>query len=63
VPTYSKAPIAPGEKGVIAVKYDTNRVGKIDKPITVTSNAKTNPRVVLYIKGEVQPAQAAAPAQ
>jgi hypothetical protein len=61
VPSYSKAPIAPGEKGVITVKYDTSRQGGINKSITVNSNAKNSPSVVLYIKGEVK-APAAAPA-
>lgn len=61
VPSYSKAPIAPGEKGAITVRYDTSRQGGIDKPITVTSNAKANPSVVLHIKGEVK--APAAPAQ
>ncbi|MDR3188523.1 MAG: DUF1573 domain-containing protein [Prevotellaceae bacterium] len=59
VPSYPKAPIAPGETGVITVQYDTNRTGKFDKPITVTSNAKASPRVVLYIKGEVKAPAAA----
>ncbi|MDR0712275.1 MAG: DUF1573 domain-containing protein [Prevotellaceae bacterium] len=59
VPTYSKTPIAPGEKGVITVKYDTTRQGVIDKRITVTSNAKANPSVALQIKGEVKPPAAA----
>ncbi|MDR0710732.1 MAG: DUF1573 domain-containing protein [Prevotellaceae bacterium] len=54
VPSYSKVPIAPGEKGVITVKYDTGRQGAIDKWITVTSNAKANPSVRLHIKGEVK---------
>lgn len=61
VPSYSKEPIAPGEKGAITVKYDTSRQGGINKPITVSSNAKNNPSVVLYIKGEVK--APAAPAQ
>jgi hypothetical protein len=59
VPSYSKVPIAPGEKGVITVKYDTGRQGAIDKWITVTSNAKTNPSVRLHIKGEVKAPAAA----
>lgn len=62
VPSYSKVPIAPGEKGVITVKYDTARQGTISKSITVTSNAKANPSVVLHIKGEVK-APAADPAK
>ena len=52
VPTWPKEPIKPGEKGVIKVKYDTNRSGPINKSVTITSNAKT-PTKVLRIKGNV----------
>ncbi|MDR0419229.1 MAG: DUF1573 domain-containing protein [Prevotellaceae bacterium] len=54
VPAYSKTPIAPGEKGSITVKYDTNRMGGFHKSVTVSSNAKNASSVVLYIKGEVK---------
>jgi hypothetical protein len=64
VPNYPKTPIAPGEKGKITVRYDTNRMGGFHKSVTVTSNAKAAPNVVLYIKGEVKAAAPApAPAQ
>lgn len=53
VPSWTKDPIAPGAKGKIEVKYDTNRVGPISKTVTVTSNAKQNPVKGLRIKGEV----------
>ncbi|MFT6948293.1 MAG: hypothetical protein ACJARP_002726 [Vicingaceae bacterium] len=52
VPTWPKQPINPGEKGEIKVKYSTNRVGPINKTVTVTSNAST-PTKVLRIKGNV----------
>jgi hypothetical protein len=52
VPSYSREPILPGKKGSIKVKYDTKRVGPINKTVTVTSNAKTS-SVVLRIQGEV----------
>ncbi len=55
VPNYPKAPIAPGEKGKITVKYDTNRMGTFHKSVTVTSNAKAS--VTIFIKGEVKAAQ------
>lgn len=48
-----EAPIAPGEKGEIQVKYDTNRLGPIRKTITVNSNATATPIVSLKIKGKV----------
>ena len=52
VPTWPKQPINPGEKAEIKVKYATNRVGPINKSVTVTSNAGT-PTKVLRIKGNV----------
>jgi len=53
IPKKPEAPIAPGEKGEIQVKYDTNRVGPIRKTITVNSNAIDTPIVSLKIKGTV----------
>jgi len=56
VPTKPEGAIAPGEKGVISVKYDTKRPGFIRKTITVTSNA-TNAKNGLYylkIKGSIK---------
>ena len=53
IPKKPEAPIAPGEKGEIQVKYDTNRVGPIRKTITVNSNATSTPIVSLKIKGTV----------
>ncbi len=52
VPEKPKDPIAPGKTGQIKVKYDTKRVGKIRKTVTVYSNA-TEPIKALHIKGEV----------
>lgn len=52
---WPKEPIAPGKTASFKVKYDSKRVGRFDKTITVTSNAKTS-SVVLKIKGEVKPA-------
>lgn len=52
VPSWPKEPIAPGESGVIKVKYDTQRVGPINKSITVSSNS-ANANVVLRIKGKI----------
>ena len=58
VPTVPKEPIAPGAKGVIGVKYDTNRPGPFTKTVTVTTNSATTPTKVLTIKGDVKPAPA-----
>ena len=52
VPTWPKKPIKPGETAEIKVKYATNRLGPINKSVTVTSNA-TTPNKVLRIKGNV----------
>ena len=60
VPEWPKDPIPPGKKAIIKVSYNTNRLGMINKSITVESNA-TNNRVVLNIKGNVsaKPSEAA----
>ena len=47
-----KEPILPGESGIIRAKYDTKRIGPVNKSITVTSNA-SQPRIVLRVKGMV----------
>ncbi len=52
VPSHPKEPIMPRKKGVIKVKYATNRVGRFQKTVTVYSNA-SEPVVRLTIKGEV----------
>lgn len=52
VPTYPTEPILPGASGEIKVKYDTSRIGKFSKRVTLTTNA--NPESsVLTITGEV----------
>jgi hypothetical protein len=54
-PKWSKEPIKPGEKGVISAVYNsTGRPGAFNKQITITSNAKTTPKLI-YIKGVVKP--------
>ena len=53
IPSWPNEPILPGESDVIKVTYKTNRVGAINKTVTVTSNAVKNSTVVLRIKGTV----------
>ena len=55
VPKKPTAPIMPGEKGEIEVKYNTKRSGFIRKTVTVTSNATNVEGGLSYlkIKGEV----------
>lgn len=38
VPNWPKDPIMPGETSQIEIRYDTKRVGGINKTVTVTSN-------------------------
>lgn len=53
VPTWPRQPILPGQSEVIKVKYDTKRVGMINKSIHVYSNAKVSP-LTLKIKGKIE---------
>jgi hypothetical protein len=62
VPTYPKEPIMPGQKGVIEVNYDTNRLGAFTKTVTLTSNA-TEETKVLTIKGNVEAQPEGTPAK
>jgi len=62
VPTKPEGPIAPGAKGIIGVKYATDRVGQFTKTVTVKSNATGQETKVLTIKGNVLPDAPAAPA-
>jgi hypothetical protein len=52
VPTWPKAPIKPGESSSIKVKYDTKRIGTINKSVILISNAERN-SIILRIKGKV----------
>jgi len=53
VASWPKEPIAPGKSGMIKAHYDTKRVGKFQKTLTVQSNDGERPSLVLKIKGEV----------
>lgn len=53
VPKWTREPIKPGETTVIDVKYATNRIGPINKSITIVSNAVNSPTKILRIKGKV----------
>jgi hypothetical protein len=52
VPEWPREPVLKGKTNVIKVKYDTNRVGPINKTITVVSNA-TNSSIQLHIIGTI----------
>jgi len=60
VPNPPKYPILPGQTDSISVKYDTKRLGGINKTINVVSNASNSP-VSLYISGNVVDASPALP--
>ena len=53
-PVCPKAPIAPGKSVTITVKYDANRVGPINKSVTIMSNAVNEPNKVIRIKGNIK---------
>jgi len=52
VPKWPQEPILPGKSAAIKVKYDTRRLGIINKQITVRSNAIES-TIVLRIKGKI----------
>lgn len=57
-PSYTKNPVAPGEKGTIKVKYNGRGItlGQFKKTITIYTNSKTEV-VRLYIKGKMEEAK------
>ena len=54
VPQCETAPIKPGAKSTIKVKYDSSRLGAIAKSVTITSNATNAPSKVITIKGMIE---------
>ncbi len=54
VPSWPKEPIAPGKSAQMKVTYGTDRVGPINKSVTITSNAANTPTKVVRIKGTVK---------
>lgn len=54
VPECTQEPIAPGASTKIQVKYNTDRVGPINKSVTITSNAANEPNKIVRIKGNVK---------
>lgn len=52
IPKKPEKAIMPNEKGSIVVSYDTNRIGRFSKSVTVYSNGKSE-RKILRIKGNV----------
>jgi hypothetical protein len=59
VPSKPTAPIAPGEKGEITVRFDSsNKVGKRNQRVTVTANT-TPPQTIISLDGTVEAGSAA----
>ena len=56
VPKCEKAPIQPGATSKITVKYDTKRIGPINKAVTISSNATNEPSKIVRIKGTIEAA-------
>lgn len=56
VPSWPKTPIKPGESASIKVKYDSKRIGPINKSVTINSNATNEPTKVIRIKGMIEAA-------
>lgn len=54
VPEWSKEPIMPGKTSVMKVRYATDRVGPINKSVTISTNAVNEPTKVIRIKGNVK---------
>ena len=52
VPSYSKAPIMPGDSGELEIKYNTKKLGAFTKTVTVMSNAEGGNKI-LKIKGNI----------
>lgn len=53
VPSYPEQPIAPGERGVISVRFDSqNKYGRQRKAVSITANTYPATSVV-YVDGEV----------
>ena len=53
VPTWPKEPIMPGESAEIKIRYDTKRLGKINKTITITTNETVDNKHVIKVIGKI----------
>jgi hypothetical protein len=53
VPSWPKEPILPGETNQIEIRYATNRVGKINKKVTITTNE--DKQHIINVVGKVLP--------
>jgi len=61
VPKCETSPILPGASSPITVVYDMQRVGPINKSVTIHSNAGNTPSKIVTIKGTVEASPVATP--
>jgi len=54
VPTCPREPILPGKSAEISIKYATDRIGPINKTVTIMSNDPATPNRTIMVKGEVK---------
>lgn len=61
VPQCPKDPIQPGASAKIKVKYDTKRLGPINKTVSIESNASNSAMKTIRIKGNIKDVPTADP--
>lgn len=55
VPKYSKEAVAPGQKGQVLVRFrSAGKIGKQNKTVTLITNAESNNRVILTLRGTIE---------
>lgn len=55
VASWDKDPILPGDSSRITYKYDSNRIGPINKSMTIQTNDTIEPTVIVRFKGMIKP--------
>lgn len=53
VPSWKNDPVLPGDTLTVNYKYDSKRIGMINKSMTVTTNATNKPSIVVRSKGYI----------
>ncbi|MCB9196936.1 MAG: DUF1573 domain-containing protein [Flavobacteriales bacterium] len=53
--TWPRDPILPGDSGKLNYKYDSNRIGMLNKSMTIKTNDTIEPYIVVKFKGFVLP--------
>lgn len=55
VPTWPREAVNPGQSSEIKIRYATDRVGQINKKVTITTNENADNTHVIDVKGNVLP--------